>query len=134
MTGAAPVPGAAAHAGGDEGHVAADEMGLDVGHGLLGRGRADLRLGAGTETFGDVGAHLNAALGGRAHQGLRVGVGDDELHALEAAFDHVVDGVAAGAAHSEHGNARLEFGQIWNSEVDSHGGFQSLRLSLATAP
>ncbi len=36
--------GAAAHAGGDEHHVAADEMGLDVGHRLFGRGSADFRL------------------------------------------------------------------------------------------
>ena len=74
--------GAAAHAGGDEHHVAADEMGLDVGHRLLGGGGADLGLGTRAETFGDVGAHLDAALGGRARQRLRVGIGDDELDAL----------------------------------------------------
>ena len=126
--------GTAAHTGRDEHHVAADQMSLDVGHGLLGRGRADLGFGTSAKAFGHVRAHLDAALGARAHQGLRVGVGDDEFDALQAARDHVVDGVAAGAAHTEHGNARLEFGQIWNSDIDCHGGFQSLRLSLAAAP
>ena len=73
--------GSAAHAGGDEGHVAAGEMRLDVGHGLFGGGGADVRLGACTEAFGDMGAHLDAALGARAQQRLGVGVGDDELDA-----------------------------------------------------
>jgi hypothetical protein len=35
-------------------------------------------------------------------QGLRVGVGADELHALHACVDHVLDGVAAAAAHADH--------------------------------
>ena len=118
--------GAAAHAGGDEHHVAADEMGLDVGHGLFGGGGANLGLRSGAEAFGDVGPHLDAALGGRARQGLRVGVGDHELDALETAFDHVVDGVAAGSADTEYGDARLEFGEIRNSEVDGHGSLPIL--------
>ena len=33
----------------------------------------------------------------------RICVGDDELYALELFLDHVVDSVAAGAAHTEHG-------------------------------
>ena len=128
--------GAAAHAGGDERHVAADEMSLDVGHRLLGGGGADLGLRACAESFGDVGSHLNAALGGRARQGLRVGVGDDELDALQTAFDHVVDGIAARPADTEYGDARLEFGEIRNSEIDRHGAcsvpsFVSARLASA---
>ena len=117
--------GAAAHAGGDEGHVAAGEMRLDVGHGLFGGGRADVGLGAGAEAFGDMGAHLDAALGARAQQRLGVGVGDDELDAAQARGDHVVDGVAARSAHTEHGDPRLELGEIWNLEIDRHGGLLS---------
>ena len=117
--------GAAAHASGDEGHVAAGEMRLDVGHGLFGGGRSDVRLGAGAEAFGDMGAHLNAALGARAQQRLGVGVGDDELDAAQARGDHVVDGVAARSAHTEHGDPRLELGEIWNLEIDRHGGLLS---------
>jgi hypothetical protein len=33
---------------------------------------------------------------------LRVGVGADELHPLHALRDHVLDGVAAAAAHTDH--------------------------------
>ncbi len=54
----------APHAGGDEHHVAADEMGLDVGHRLLGGGGAHLGLGTCAKPLGDIGSHLNAALGG----------------------------------------------------------------------
>jgi hypothetical protein len=127
--------GTAAHAGGDEHHVAADEMGLDVGHCLFGRGSTDFRLRASAETLGHVGSHLNAALAVRARQRLRVGVGDDELDALETAFDHVVDGIAAGTADTEYGDARFEFGQIWNSEVDGHGGHPILsELPLLRLP
>ena len=43
----------------------------------------------------------------RLRQRLRVGVADDEIDAFEVRADHVVDGVAAGAADAEHGDARL---------------------------
>ena len=42
-------------------------------------------------------------------QGLRVGVRDDELDAFELGRDHVVDGVAAGAADAEHGDSGTQF-------------------------
>jgi hypothetical protein len=96
-------------------------MGLDVGHGLFGGGRADLGLRPGAEPFGHVGAHLDAALRTRARERLGVGVGDDELDAPETRRNHVVDGVAAGSADTEYGDARLEFSEIWNSEVNGHG-------------
>ena len=131
--------GAAAHAGGDEHHVAAGEMGADLVQRLFGGGLADLGLGAGAETFGEVGAELDAVLGARAGQRLRVGVGDDELDALEAAVDHVVDGVAAGAADADHGDARLEFGEIRNLRLMVMAAFRSficplLRLDSAHIP
>ena len=37
-----------------------------------------------------------------AVQRLRVGVGADELNALHALADHVLDGIAAAAAHAHH--------------------------------
>ena len=123
--GSSTCAGSAAHAGGDERHVAAGEMRLDVGHGFFSRRRADVGLGAGAEAFGDMGAHLDAALGARAQQCLRIGVGDDELDAAQAGGDHVVDGVAARSAHTEHGDPRLELGEIWNLEIDRHGGLLS---------
>jgi len=40
---------------------------------------------------------------------LRIGIGNDEFHALKALGDHVVDGVAAGAPDPEDGDARPKF-------------------------
>ena len=45
---------------------------------------------------------------------------DDELAADQAELDHVVDGVAAGAADAEHGDAGLEFPDVRNVQIDSH--------------
>ena len=39
-------------------------------------------------------------------QRLQVGVGDDELDAVEAGLHHAVDGVAAAAADADHLDAR----------------------------
>ena len=75
--------GAAAHAGGDEHHVRAGEMVADLVDHLLGGGAPDLRLRAGAETFGHLHAHLDDALGLRHRQRLRVGIGDDEVDALQ---------------------------------------------------
>ena len=92
--------GAAAHAAGDEDHVGA---GQDLAHafaifhrGLL----ADFRIGAGAEALGDIAAELDRGLGRTVAERLRVGVGADELHALDAGIDHVCDRVAAAAAHA----------------------------------
>ena len=93
--------------------------------GFFRRRRADVGLGAGAETFGDMDAHLDAALGARAQQSLRIGVGDHELDAAQAGGDHVVDGVAARSAHTKHGDPRLELGEIWNLEIDRHGSLLS---------
>ena len=46
------------------------------------------------------GAELDHAVRGAARQRLRVGVGADELHALDLAVDHVLHGVAAAATHA----------------------------------
>ena len=37
-----------------------------------------------------------------ATQGLRIGVGTNELHALHMGVDHVLDRVAAAATHANH--------------------------------
>ena len=100
-------------------------MRLDVGHRLFRRRRADVRLGARAEALGHVVAHLNAALGARAQQRLGVGVGDHKLDTAQAGGDHVVDGIAARSAHTEHGDPRLELGEIWNLEIDRHSGLLS---------
>ena len=120
MTGAAPGAGAAAHAGRDEGHVGARELVADLVDHLLGGGAADFRLRAGAETLRHADAHLDDALRLRRGQRLGVGVRDDELAAEEAGLDHVVDGVAAGAADPEHGDARLEFPDVRGLQTDGH--------------
>ena len=61
--------GAAAHAGGDEAHVRAQQVIADLVDGFLGGGAADFRLRAGAQTLGDGDAHLDDALGARGAQG-----------------------------------------------------------------
>ena len=112
--------GAAAHAGGDEHHVRALEVIADLVDRLFGRGAPDFRLRAGAEPFGDGHAHLDDALGLGHGERLGVGVGDDEVDALQPARDHVVDGVAAGAAGPEHGDPRLELTDVGNLQIDAH--------------
>ena len=104
--------GAAAHAGGDEHHVGAGEMIADFVDDFLGRGRADIGLRTGAEALGDLGAHLHDALRLGHGERLRVGVGDDEIDPLQSGGDHVVDGVAAGAADAEYGDPRLQLADV----------------------
>ncbi|HBS27934.1 MAG TPA: hypothetical protein DEB06_00435, partial [Phycisphaerales bacterium] len=92
---------AAAHAGGHEHHVGTDQVVADLVDHFLGGGAPVLRLRARAETLGDLHAHLDDALRLGKRQRLRIGVGDDEIDALERAVDHVVDGVAAGAADAD---------------------------------
>ena len=112
--------GAAAHAGGDEGHVRAREMIVDLVERLLRGGAADLRLRAGAEPLRDRHAHLDEAVGLRHGERLGVGVGDDEVDALQPRLDHVVDRVAAGAADPEDGDPRLEFRDVGHLQIDTH--------------
>src|SRR5690606_10909303 len=62
---------------------------------------ADLGVGARAQALGHAGAELQLQLGAVVLDRLRVGVGGDELHPVHAAVDHVVDGVAAAAAHAD---------------------------------
>ncbi len=100
--------GAAAHAGGDEHHVGAVERLHDLLDRLFGGGAADIGPRAGAEAARRADAELDAALGERLRHRLRVGVADQELAADEVGADHVVDGVAAGAADADHADARLQ--------------------------
>ncbi|GJE43641.1 hypothetical protein AEGHOMDF_2820 [Methylobacterium soli] len=112
--------GAAAHAGRDEAHVSARELVTDLVDHLLGGGRADLGMRAGTEALRHAEAHLDDALGLRRGQRLRVGIGDDELAAEKTGLDHVVDGVAARAADTEDGDAGLEFPDVRRLQRNGH--------------
>lgn len=123
--------GATAHASGDEHHVRAADLFNDVFERFLGSDAADVRPGAGTETLSYRDAQLNAAVRERLGNRLRIGVGNNEFYTLKLGTDHVVDGVAARAANSDHGNPRTQFrGRAGrgNAEVDGHR--QSLRLHM----
>ena len=102
--------GAAAHAGGDEDHVGAVQVPVDFLGRVLGGVHADLGVGARAQTLGDVHAELDALAGERQRELLGVGVRDDEIDALQARFDHVVDGVDPGASDAEHADTRLQLG------------------------
>ena len=84
-------------------------------------GAADFGLRSGAETFGHLHAHLHDALGLRHRERLGVGIGDDEIDALQAGGDHIVDGVAARAADTEHGDAGLELTDVGDIQIDGHG-------------
>jgi hypothetical protein len=118
--------GAAAHAGGDEHHVGAVEKLEDLRQRLFGGLTADFRTGARAETLGDGDAELDAPVGERLAERLRVRVRNDELHAFERGADHVVNGVSARATDTDDGNARLNLGlRLRETEVDGHSVFST---------
>src|SRR5258708_39310783 len=88
---------------------------------LLGCGRADIRLGAGAEALRDLRAHLHDALGLGHGQRLRVGIGDDEIDALQPGSDHVIDGVAACSTDAEDGNPRFQLADVRGGQIECHG-------------
>ena len=104
--------GAAAHARGDEHHVALIEEAFDLVGAFFRRCPADIGTRSGAKALRQLSADLNPMLGFGVNQRLRVGVGDQEFDAFELRGDHVVDGIAARTADPEHKNARLEFGEI----------------------
>ena len=108
MTGAAPVPVPPPMPAVMNTMLAPSSCCEDLLQRLFGGGAADLGPRAGAEALGDGDAELDAAVGERLRQRLRVGVGDDELDALQVGADHVVDGVAAGAADADDGDPRLQ--------------------------
>ena len=98
--------------------------------GFLRRRLADLRLRAGAEALRDVRAQLDAPIRAAVHKLLRVGVGDDELHALQIRRDHVVDRIGAAAADTDDGDARAEVGVrgLRDGEIQGHSDFSPSRV------
>ena len=75
--------GTATHAAGDEDHVGTVQQFADA-LAILERGLAtDLGIGPGAESLGDVRAELQGVLGPAVLERLRIGVGTDEIHALD---------------------------------------------------
>ena len=100
--------GATALARGDEHHVGAAQQLLDVVLGVLGGLAPHLGVGAGAESAGGVTPDVELDVGIAHQQRLGVGVDGDELHALQALFDHPVDGIHAAATDADH----LDDGEI----------------------
>ena len=93
---------------------------------LFGCGAPHFGLRAGAQALGHLGAHLDDALGLRRGERLCVGIGDNEVDALQSGRDHVVDGIAAGAADPKHDNARLHLANVGD------GGHFCLTISTAS--
>ena len=123
--------GAATHPGGDKAHMRARQVVDDLFDALFGGGGPDGRLGACPQTFGHLDPKLDAALRPRLAQRLRIGVGDDEIHAIELFFDHVVDGVAASTADTEYGNPGFQILMTGHGKIQCH---RSVRLMLRPLP
>ena len=112
--------GAAAHAGGDEAHMGAFQRLFDGDDGFFRSRATDFGARTGAQTLGDLRAKLDAPFGRRGVQRLRVGVGDDEVDALDAGRDHVRDGVTACTANAYHRNAWLQFVHMRRADLDAH--------------
>ena len=93
--------GAAALAGRDEDHVGALEHLLDLLAVIFGGLVADIGIGAGAQSPGELAADIELDVGVAHEQRLRVGINSDELDASESLFDHAIDGVDTATADSD---------------------------------
>ena len=90
----------------------------DLFGGIHGRGGAHFGLGAGAEAGL---AERNHDVGARTVQRLLVGVGSDEGNALRLFVDHVLDGIAAAAAHTDNLDAGVKHGLFHiRSKIKGH--------------
>ncbi len=116
-------PGArpAAHAGGDEHHVGALKLTNDLVQRLLGSPAADIGTRSCAQSRSQVRAQLDPPLAERLRECLGIGIGDDEIDAFQVLLDHVVDGIAAGAADAHDGNLGLQLERcVRHGEVQGH--------------
>src|SRR6185437_12170253 len=81
-----------------------------------GRRAPHLGLRAGAKTLGYLRADPDDAIGLRRGERLSVGVGDHEFDAFQSGRDHVVDGVATGAADAKDHDARLHLANIGHAD------------------
>jgi hypothetical protein len=94
--------GATTHAGGDEQHVGTLDHLPDTVLVILRRLAADVRIGTGTQSLGDAAADLQRGACRHVFQRLGIGVGTDKIHAVDVLFAHVLHGIAATAADTDH--------------------------------
>ncbi len=94
--------GAAPHARCNEQHVCAANHLCDALMVFQGCLAADIRRCTCPQAFGDRTAQLQQRLSPHVLERLRIGVCTDELHPLDVAVHHVVDGVATATTDSDH--------------------------------
>ena len=112
---------AAAHAGGDEHHVAIGKLAHHGFDALFGGSAPDVWLRAGTKSLRNRRAKLDLAAGKRMRKRLSIGVRNEEINPVKVGIDHVVDGIAAGAANTDNGDARTQFLHgLRNGQIDGH--------------
>ena len=94
--------GATAHTRGNKHHIRSAQ-GLGYAIPVFQRGGApDVRVGTGAQALGDVTAKLQHGPGLDVRQCLGVGIGADEIHAFHVIGNHMLDRVAAAAAHTDY--------------------------------
>src|SRR5690606_36337688 len=108
------------HAGGNENHVRAGEMIIDHIPALFDGSATNLGVRTSAKTFGHTNTELNDPLRLGQGQSLSVRIGNDEIHAIKAGLDHVVNGVTATTANTENGDAGLELLDIRDGQIDGH--------------
>ena len=118
MTGAAPVPVPPPSPVVDEDHVGAVERLEDLLGVLERRRSADVRVGAGAQSFRELGSDLQLDVRSVVLERLHVGVRDDELDALEAGARHAVHGVAAPAADADDLDACAGFTLLFEPQPE----------------
>ena len=74
----------------------------------------------GNIALGDAKAKLDPPVGGGGVQGLGIGVGDDEIHALDVGAHHVGDGVSARSADADDADPGSKFVDFRPDEIDAH--------------
>ena len=67
-------------------------------------------------------------------QRLTVCIGDQKIDAIQISIDHVVDGIAAGPANTDNGDARAQFLHgLRNGEVDGHASLPFVMVDHGAA-
>ena len=76
---------------------------------FLGGLATDFRVGAGAKALGDITANLQRFSAIKSPKRLRIGIGTNEVHAVNMVIYHVANRVTAAATHSNH----LDNGTLW---------------------
>jgi hypothetical protein len=107
---------------------------VDLVDHLLGGGAADLGLRAGAEALGHPTPIWMMRSASESASACASVLATTKSHAFELGLDHVVDGVAAGPADAEDGDARLELGGLVRCESDCHFASPISLGSVRNAP